>query len=233
MHSPPIRRALISVSDKMGLVDFARGLMELGVDIYSTGGTRQHLESHGLKVHDVSDYTGFPEMMGGRLKTLHPKVFGGILCRHDLDEDMQSISRYGIHPFELVVVNLYPFEATIARPNVTLPEAIEQIDIGGPSLVRAAAKNFRFVTIATRPEQYSSILEEVTNQGHTSHDLRQRLAGEAFARVRRLTTATLPSISPRNRLPAGSRTRRRWSYARSPICGMEKTHTSLEPCTVK
>ena len=181
MHSPPIRRALLSVSDKMGLVDFARGLMELGIDIYSTGGTRQHLESHGLKVHDVSDYTGFPEMMGGRLKTLHPKVFGGILCRHDLDEDMQSISRYGIHPFELVVVNLYPFEATVARPNVTLPEAIEQIDIGGPSLVRAAAKNFRFVTIATRPEQYSSILEEVTNQGHTSHDLRQRLAGEAFS----------------------------------------------------
>jgi len=181
MHSPPIRRALISVSDKLGLVDFARGLIDLGVDIYSTGGTRQYLEEHGLSVHDVSDYTGFPEMMGGRLKTLHPKVFGGILCRHDLDEDMQSISRYGIHPFELVVVNLYPFEATIARPNVTMPEAVEQIDIGGPSLVRAAAKNFRFVTIATRPEQYSSILQDVTARGHTSQDLRQRLAGEAFS----------------------------------------------------
>lgn len=183
MHSPPIRRAIISVSDKLGLADFARALVDLGVDIYSTGGTRQHLEGQGLVVHDVTDYTGFPEMMGGRLKTLHPKVFGGILCRHDLDEDMQSISRFGIHPFELVVVNLYPFEATIARPNVTQAEAIEQIDIGGPSLVRASAKNFKFTTIATSPEQYSSILDEITRQGHTSLDLREKLAGEAFART--------------------------------------------------
>jgi phosphoribosylaminoimidazolecarboxamide formyltransferase / IMP cyclohydrolase len=180
MQSPPIRRALISVSDKLGLADFARALVDLGVSIYSTGGTRRHLEEHGVEVHDVSDYTGFPEMMDGRLKTLHPKVFGGLLCRHDIDEDMQSISRYGIHPFELVVVNLYPFEATISRPHVTEAEAIEQIDIGGPSLVRAAAKNYRFVTIATRPEQYSSILVDVTSQGHTSLNLRRRLAGDAF-----------------------------------------------------
>ncbi len=183
MQSPTVRRALISVSDKLGLVDFAQGLASLGIELYSTGGTRRHLEQHRIAVRDISEYTEFPEMMDGRLKTLHPKVFGGILCRHDRDDDMDAISRHGIHPFELVVVNLYPFEATVARPHVEVDEAIEQIDIGGPSLVRAAAKNHRFVTIATRPEHYSAILEELTERGHTSLELRQRLAAEAFART--------------------------------------------------
>ena len=120
MQSPRIQRALISVSDKLGLADFARGLVAAGVEIYSTGGTRKHLESEGIPVRDVSDYTGFPEMMDGRLKTLHPKVHGGILCRHDNPEDMQALAEHGILTFELVVVNLYPFEATVARPGVTL-----------------------------------------------------------------------------------------------------------------
>ena len=127
MDSPPIQRALISVSDKLGLADFAKGLAEAGVEIYSTGGTARHLRDNDLEVKDISEYTGFPEMMDGRLKTLHPKVFGGILCRHDRDDDMQAIGEHGIASFELVVVNLYPFEATVAREGVTMPEAIEPV----------------------------------------------------------------------------------------------------------
>ena len=180
-QSPEVKRALISVSDKLGLAGFARGLATAGVEIYSTGGTRRHLEAEGISVRDISQYTGFPEMMDGRLKTLHPKVFGGILCRHDNPEDMSSLAEHGIVPFELVVVNLYPFEATVARPGVTVAEAIEKIDIGGPSLVRAAAKNHAFTAVATSPEQYSAILEEVTANGSISPELRQRLAAEAFA----------------------------------------------------
>ncbi|MGY8767862.1 MAG: bifunctional phosphoribosylaminoimidazolecarboxamide formyltransferase/IMP cyclohydrolase [Pirellulales bacterium] len=179
--NPPIKNALISVSNKLGLADFARGLTAAGVTIYSTGGTRKHLENENIEVKDVSEYTQFPEMMDGRLKTLHPKIFGGILCRHDREDDMSAIGEHGIESFELVVVNLYPFAATIAREGVTMPDAIEQIDIGGPSLVRAAAKNHAFTTIASRPEQYAAILEEVQAGGSTTFDLRQQLAAEAFA----------------------------------------------------
>jgi phosphoribosylaminoimidazolecarboxamide formyltransferase/IMP cyclohydrolase len=179
--SPRITNAIISVSDKSGLVDFARGLAAAGVTIYSTGGTRRFLEESGVAACDVSGYTGFPEMMDGRLKTLHPKIFGGILCRHDRADDLRAIEQHGIEPFELVVVNLYPFAATIVRPGVTLAEAIEQIDIGGPSLVRAAAKNHAFTTIATSPRQYAEILAAVQNGGGTSGELRYRLAAEAFA----------------------------------------------------
>ena len=181
IQSPPIKRALISVSDKAGLSDFGKGLVAAGVEIYSTGGTRKHLEDAGVPVMDVSAYTGFPEMMDGRLKTLHPKVFGGILCRHDNPDDMRSIADHGILSFELVVVNLYPFAATVAKPDVTKAEAIEKIDIGGPSLVRAAAKNQAFTTIATDPGQYPAILAEVEETGATTPALRTRLASEAFA----------------------------------------------------
>ncbi len=189
MESPPIQRALISVSDKLGLAGFARGLVAAGVEIYSTGGTRRHLESEGIPVADVSAYTGFPEMLDGRLKTLHPKVFGGILGRHDNPADMKSLAEYGIKTFELVVVNLYPFEQTVAKPGVTEAEAIEKIDIGGPSLVRAAAKNHAFTTIATCPEQYSAILEQIAADGHTEPALREKLAGEAFAHTARYDQA--------------------------------------------
>jgi phosphoribosylaminoimidazolecarboxamide formyltransferase / IMP cyclohydrolase len=189
MYSPRIKRALISVSDKLGLADFSRGLAAAGVEIYSTGGTRKHLESEGIAVRDVSEYTGFPEMMDGRLKTLHPKVHGGILCRHDNPEDMKSLAEHGILTFELVVVNLYPFEATVARKGVSLEEAIEQIDIGGPTLVRAASKNHAFTTIATSAAQYSEILEQVTDHGGTTLELRRRLAGEAFAHTARYDRA--------------------------------------------
>jgi phosphoribosylaminoimidazolecarboxamide formyltransferase/IMP cyclohydrolase len=177
----PIKRALISVSDKNGLTEFAQGLAAADVEIFSTGGTRKHLEDAGIKVQDVSQYTGFPEMMDGRLKTLHPKVFGGILCRHDNLGDMNALEEHAILTFELVVVNLYPFEATVAKPDVTKPEAIEKIDIGGPSLVRAAAKNHAFTTIATDPVQYPSILAEVSQDGSTSFQLREQLAAQAFA----------------------------------------------------
>jgi len=189
MFSPRVQRALISVSDKLGLADFARGLVAAGVQIFSTGGTRKHLESEGIAVRDVAEYTGFPEMMDGRLKTLHPKVHGGILCRHDNPEDMKALAEHGILTFELVVVNLYPFEATVARKGVTQEEAIEQIDIGGPTLIRAAAKNHAFTTIATHAAQYSEILDQIAANGCTTIELRRRLAGEAFAQTARYDRA--------------------------------------------
>src|SRR5574337_698134 len=136
-----ITQALISVSDKRGAVDFARALAELGVNILSTGGSAKMLREAGVAVTEVSDYTGFPEMLDGRVKTLHPKVHGGILARRDLPEHMQTIAAHGIGPIDLVVVNLYPFAATVAREGCTLEDAIENIDIGGPTMVRAAAKN--------------------------------------------------------------------------------------------
>jgi len=189
MASPPVRRALLSVSDKSNLAELARGLTAHGVELFSTGGTRSFLEKEGIPVRDVSQYTGFPEMMDGRLKTLHPKVHGGILCRHDHPEDVQALAEHGILTFELVVVNLYPFAATVAKPGVTEPEAIEQIDIGGPTMVRAAAKNFAFTTIATSPQQYPEILSQIRTEGATTLELRKRLAGEAFAHTARYDRA--------------------------------------------
>lgn len=180
MTSPRIQRALISVSDKSQLTEFAEGLVAAGVELFASGGTRAHLEQAGLAVREVAAYTGFPEMMGGRIKTLHPKIHGGILCRHDHPEDMAAAAEQGIVPFELVVVNLYPFEQTIARQGVTVEEAIEQIDIGGPTLLRAAAKNHVFVTIACQPDQYDQILTQIRAHGATTLDLRRRLAEEAF-----------------------------------------------------
>jgi phosphoribosylaminoimidazolecarboxamide formyltransferase/IMP cyclohydrolase len=188
MTSPKIERAIISVSDKTGLLDFARELVAGGVELYASGGSRRHLEEAGIPVREVASYTGFPEMMDGRLKTLHPKIHGGILCRRDRPDDMESIAGQGIVPFELVVVNLYPFDQTIARPGVTVEEAIEQIDIGGPTLVRGAAKNHAFVTIACEPGQYAAILEEFRASGSTSPGLRRELAGAAYAHTGKYDT---------------------------------------------
>ena len=180
-----IQRALISVSDKQGLLGFAKTLIERGVEIYSTGGTRKHLIDHGIEAHEVASYTGFPEVMDGRVKTLHPKIFGGILARRNNDEDRNSLRAHEILEFDLVVVNLYPFEETIQKSKVTLPEAIEQIDIGGPSLIRAAAKNHAFVTVATCPSQYEMIAAEIQSHGGTSDELRLRLASDCFAATAR------------------------------------------------
>ncbi|TWT36867.1 Bifunctional purine biosynthesis protein PurH [Posidoniimonas corsicana] len=189
MESPKVERALISVSDKTGLTQFAQALTRLGVELYSTGGSRKALEDTGVPVRDVTDYTGFPEMMDGRLKTLHPKVHGGILQRRDNESDVAAAGEHGILPFELVVVNLYPFRETIAKPGVTVDEAIEKIDIGGPTMVRAAAKNHAFVTIASNPGQYDRILAEVEATGVTTPELRRALAGEAFAHTAGYDTA--------------------------------------------
>ena len=153
------RRALVSVSDKSDLGPFIKGLVSLGFEIVSTGGTRRFLLEQGVPVIDISEYTGFPEMMDGRVKTLHPKVHGGLLGRPDLPGDAQSMREHGILPFELVVCNLYPFEATVARPGVSVEEAIENIDIGGPSMIRSASKNHAHVAVVTGAEQYGRVLE--------------------------------------------------------------------------
>ena len=168
------------MSDKSGLVEFARRLEAKGVELLSTGGTRRTLEEAGIAVKDVAQYTGYPEMMDGRVKTLHPRIHGGLLCRRDNPTDMASANEHGILPIDLVVVNLYPFAQTIARGDVPVEEAIEQIDIGGPSMVRSASKNHAFVTIATSPSQYNEIASELEAHGGTTLALRRRLAGEAF-----------------------------------------------------
>ena len=157
-----IQRALISVSDKSGITEFAQGLSALGIEILSTGGTARLLADAGIPVIEVSDYTGFPEMMDGRVKTLHPKVHGGILARRGVDESVMASN--GIAPIDMVVVNLYPFEQTVARPDCDLAMAIENIDIGGPTLLRAAAKNHAAVTVLVDSADYAPVLEEMRQQ---------------------------------------------------------------------
>jgi len=179
-----IRRALLSVHDKTGVVDLARGLAALGIEILSTGGTARLLREAGVAARDVSDVTGFPEMLDGRVKTLHPKIHGGILARRDLPEHMAALERHGIAPIDLVVIGLYPFERTIAGPNVSVDDAVEQIDVGGPALIRAAAKNAASVAVVTDPVQYGAVLAELRSGGGAlSAETRRRLAWEAFRRT--------------------------------------------------
>jgi phosphoribosylaminoimidazolecarboxamide formyltransferase/IMP cyclohydrolase len=176
-----IRRALISVSDKTGIEEFARALEGMGVSIISTGGTARALQDAGIEVLSIDSVTGFPEMMDGRVKTLHPKIHGGLLGLRDKAEHTAAMKEHGIEPIDLVCVNLYPFEKTTARSGCTLEEAIENIDIGGPSMVRSAAKNHRFVTIVTSPSQYESVLSEMRDKrGSIGEDLRRDLARQAF-----------------------------------------------------
>ncbi len=176
------RLALLSVSDKTGLIDFARTLVEeFSFDIISSGGTAQALLAAGIPVTKVADYTGSPEILGGRVKTLHPRIHGGILARRDVPQDLADLEKNQIRPIDLVVVNLYPFEQTIALPNVTLPEAIEQIDIGGPALIRASAKNYAHVTVLSSPTSYSCYLQQLRqNKGEVSLEFRQQCAQKAF-----------------------------------------------------
>lgn len=175
----PVKRALISVSNKDGVVEFARGLAELGVEIISTGGTLKTLREAGVPVTYISEVTGFPEILDGRVKTLHPKVHGGILALRN-KEHLAQLRNHNITPIDLVAVNLYPFRETVARPGVTLEEAIENIDIGGPAMVRSAAKNYKSVLIIVNPERYSEVLSAL-NSGRAGSDLRLALAMEAFA----------------------------------------------------
>lgn len=185
-----IRRALLSVSDKTGLVELARGLAAHGVELLSTGGTAASLRETGLSVKDVSEHTGFPEMLDGRVKTLHPLVHGGLLFRRDLPEHVRQAEAHGIGPIDLVVVNLYPFEQTVARPGATREEAIENIDIGGPSMLRSAAKNHAAVTVVCDPADYAAVLEEMNaNGGATAAETRERLARKVFALTSRYDAA--------------------------------------------
>ena len=175
-----IKRALISVSDKTGVVEFAKKLNEAGVEIVSTGGTMKAIRDAGIPVMYVSDVTGFPEIMDGRVKTLNPYIHGGILAVRDNPEHVKAMQEHKITPIDMVVVNLYPFRQTIEKPNVTLEEAIENIDIGGPAMIRAAAKNFKFVTVVTNPSRYDEIAAAVTKDGCVSGMVRMQLAQEAF-----------------------------------------------------
>ena len=173
-------RALVSVSDKTGLVPFVKGLVDLGWEIIATGGTQKLLESEGVKTIGISEVTGFPEICDGRVKTLHPKVHGGILARRDVPEHMETLKENGIQTIELVCVNLYPFRQTIAKEGVTLEDAIENIDIGGPSMVRSAAKNWKDVTIVCDPSDYDSVLSELRANGSTSPQTRLKLSAKAY-----------------------------------------------------
>ncbi len=179
----PIRRALLSVSDKTGLIPLARTLAAAGVELISTGGTAKALREAGLKVTDLSAYTGFPELLDGRVKTLHPKVHGGLLYLRGNESHEAAAKAHGIAPIDLVVVNLYPFEQTVARPGATLHDAIENIDIGGPSMLRSAAKNHESVTVVVDPADYEAVAKQIAEAGHTTLDLRRNLAAKVFART--------------------------------------------------
>ena len=178
-----IQRALLSVSDKTGLVPFARILSGSGVELISTGGTARTLREAGLKVKDISEHTGFPEMLDGRVKTLHPKVHGGLLFIRDNAGHEAAAREHGIQPIDLVVVNLYPFEQTVAKPNVALHDAIENIDIGGPSMLRSAAKNHDSVTVVVDPLDYADVADQIKATGNTTLELRRKLAAKVFART--------------------------------------------------
>jgi phosphoribosylaminoimidazolecarboxamide formyltransferase / IMP cyclohydrolase len=175
------RRALLSVSDKAGLAGFARGLARLGYELYSTGGTLRALEQASVDVNPVTDLTGFPEIMDGRVKTLHPGVHAGLLARRDDPAHMETLARHGLKAIDLVCSNLYPFARTAARPGVSFEEVVEQIDVGGPAMIRAAAKNHRHVVVVVRPERYTEVLSALNQKGDLDQGMRRRLAAEAFA----------------------------------------------------
>lgn len=190
-----IQRALISVSDKMGLIPFAQILAQAKIEILSTGGTAKMLREAGIAARDISEHTGFPEMLDGRVKTLHPKVHGGLLFIRGNEKHEAAAREHGIAPIDLVVVNLYPFEQTVARPNVSLRDAIENIDIGGPSMLRSAAKNHESVTVVVDPGDYNEVAKQISESGNTSLELRRKLAAKVFARTAAYDTAIAAYLS--------------------------------------
>ena len=175
-----VERALISLTDKSGIDDFAKALADLGVEILSTGGTAKKIRDCGVAVTDVSEFTGFPEMLDGRVKTLHPLVHGGILNQRENADHQQQCAQHGIKPIDIVAVNLYAFEKTVAQPDCSLADAIENIDIGGPTLLRASAKNFQDVTVIVDPADYEQVLSEIKATGNTTLKTRFRLAVKVF-----------------------------------------------------
>ena len=198
-------KALISVSDKTGIVDLAKALHKLKVELVSTGGTAKLLAEQGLPVTEVAQLTEFPEMLDGRVKTLHPKVHGGLLARRDVPEHMAALKEHGIQTIDLLIVNLYPFEATVAKPGCTLDDAIENIDIGGPAMVRSAAKNWKDVAVLTDASQYAAVIEELTADGQVSEKTRFALSVAAFNRISNYDAAISDYLSSYN-LEDGSRT---------------------------
>ena len=198
-----IRRALLSVTDKTGLAEFAQALASFGIELVSTGGTAKALREAGLAVRDISDLTGFPEMLDGRVKTLHPRVHGGLLYIRGNAQHEAAVAEHGIEPIDMVVVNLYAFEKTAAQPGVPFGHLIENIDIGGPSMVRSAAKNFEDVAIVTRVSDYPVLLEELKNaQGSLSRETRWRLAKQAFATTAAYDTAIANTLDQIAEAPA-------------------------------
>ena len=232
----PVRRAVLSVSDKRDLVELAQALAAAGVHLLASGGTRAALAAAGLNVTEVADYTGQAEILGGRVKTLHPKIHGGILARRDLPADLETLAAHGIDLIDLVVVNLYPFESTIADPSATMDDAIENIDIGGPSLIRAAAKNHEHVAVLTDPSQYESFLGEFRTTGGTTRETRRRLAREAFKLTGRYDRAIAEYLE---RLDQGdderanslSRGAKAELHCFGKPCGMERIPTSRRRST--
>ncbi len=200
-----VTRALISVSNKDGILEFARGISKLGIEILSTGGTAKMLRDAGVSVKDVSEFTGFPEMLDGRVKTLHPKVHGGLLGIRDNPEHVKQMKQHGIEPIDLVVVNLYPFEQTVAKPGVSFGEAIENIDIGGPTMLRSAAKNHRFVAVVVSPRDYGRVLEELQKTGEVSEKTRFELCRTVFLHTARYDSAISAWLD--NQVPADQKTR--------------------------
>ena len=181
-----IRRAVISVSNKKGVVELAKELHTMGVELLSTGGTAKALRDAGVPVRDVSDYTGFPEMLDGRVKTLHPKVHGGLLSRRNNPKDMEEIKKHGIDTIDMVVVNLYPFEETVSKPRVSFEDAIENIDIGGPTMLRSASKNFQDVAVLVDPSDYGKVIQEMKDlKGDLSYKTRLQLAQKVFGHTSR------------------------------------------------
>jgi phosphoribosylaminoimidazolecarboxamide formyltransferase/IMP cyclohydrolase len=181
-----IKRAIISVSNKKGIVEFAEALHAMGIEILSTGGTAKSLRDAGVPVKDVSEHTGSPEMLDGRVKTLHPRVHGGLLSRRDNPKDMEEIKKHGIDTIDMVIVNLYPFEETIAKPGVTFNEAIENIDIGGPAMLRSASKNFKDVVVIVDPSDYEKVISEMKSRdGDLAQETRLELAKKVFRHTSR------------------------------------------------
>ena len=184
-----VERALISLTDKSGIEGFAKELESLGIDILSTGGTAKKLRDNGIKVTDVSEFTGFPEMLDGRVKTLHPKVHGGILAQRANKDHQEQMAKHGLQPIDIIAVNLYAFDKTTADPNCTLGDAIENIDIGGPTMLRAAAKNFHDVTVIVDPADYPQVLAEIKETGNTTLATRFKLCVKVFELTSKYDTA--------------------------------------------
>jgi len=228
----PVRRALLSVTDKTGLIPFAQALAAHGVDLISTGGTAKALRDAGLQVRDISDLTGFPEMLDGRVKTLHPKVHGGILHIRENPAHLAAVREHAIEPIDMVVVNLYAFEKTAQKPGVTHEEMIENIDIGGPSMLRSAAKNFEDVAVVTSVADYARLTEELTaNGGSLSRETRWGLAKQAFGVTAAYDAAIASTLESLEARPVPCRRRFGSSIRNRPRCVTAKIRTSRRRCT--